>query len=162
MPTINGKACVVNGTPVDKVFSDGKQVYGRNLALGTSNRVVQANDWNMQVADIKYDKSIGENLCASVMINNAEHASDLLRGSARILLQTLDKIGNVLATANGNDISYNANGLSWCSINIDDNTTEVKVVIFTDNMNQNTFYSCLKIEKGTTPTPYSPAPEDVM
>lgn len=31
MPTINGRACVVNGTPVDKVFSNGKQVYGRNL-----------------------------------------------------------------------------------------------------------------------------------
>lgn len=31
MPTINNKACVVNGVPVDKVFSNGKQVYGRNL-----------------------------------------------------------------------------------------------------------------------------------
>ena len=39
MPTINGKACVVNGTPVDKVFSDGKQVYGRNLALDTGNPI---------------------------------------------------------------------------------------------------------------------------
>ncbi|MDA5386533.1 hypothetical protein [Loigolactobacillus backii] len=36
MSTINGRACVVNGTPVDKVFSNGKQVYGRNLALNTS------------------------------------------------------------------------------------------------------------------------------
>ena len=35
MPTINGKVCVVNGTPVDKVFSNGKQVYGRNLSTGT-------------------------------------------------------------------------------------------------------------------------------
>lgn len=31
MPTINGRACVVTGTPVDKVFSNGQQVYGRNL-----------------------------------------------------------------------------------------------------------------------------------
>lgn len=36
MPTINGRACVVNGTPVDKVFSNGKQVYGRNLLPGTN------------------------------------------------------------------------------------------------------------------------------
>lgn len=35
MSTINGRACVVNGTPVDKVFSNGKQVYGRNLLTGT-------------------------------------------------------------------------------------------------------------------------------
>ena len=31
MATINGRACVANGKPVDKVFSDGKQVYNRNL-----------------------------------------------------------------------------------------------------------------------------------
>lgn len=30
MPTINGRACIVNGMPVDKVFSDGGKVYGRN------------------------------------------------------------------------------------------------------------------------------------
>ena len=31
MPTINGGVCVVNSKPVDKVYSNGKQVYGRNL-----------------------------------------------------------------------------------------------------------------------------------
>ena len=37
MPTINGRVCVVNGTPVDKVFSNGRQVYGRNLLINTSS-----------------------------------------------------------------------------------------------------------------------------
>lgn len=37
MPAINGRACVVNGTPVDKVFSNGRQVYGRNLLTGTQS-----------------------------------------------------------------------------------------------------------------------------
>ena len=37
MPTINGKACVINGAPVDKAFINGKQVYGRNLLVGTSS-----------------------------------------------------------------------------------------------------------------------------
>ncbi|MFD1439840.1 hypothetical protein [Lacticaseibacillus hegangensis] len=162
MPTINGRACVVNGTPVDKVFSNGRQVYGRNLALGTSKQVVQANDWNMQVADIKYDKSLGGNLCASVMINNADYASVLKQGSASIELITFDESGNILATASGKNINYNANGLSWCSISVDDNTESVQVVLFTNNMGQNAFYSCFKIEKGSVVTPYSPAPEDVM
>ena len=162
MSTINGKACVVNGVPVDKVFSNGKQVYGRNLVIGTSNKVVQASSWNMQAADIKYDKSLGGALCASVMINNADYASVLLRGAAQIYLKTLDKSGNILSTVNGNKVSYNADGLSQCSISIDDNTASVQVVIFTNNMIQNAFYSCLKIEKGTTATPWTPAPEDVM
>ena len=39
MPTINGKVCIVNGTPVDKVFSNGRQVYGRNMLTGTSTPV---------------------------------------------------------------------------------------------------------------------------
>lgn len=37
MPTINDRACVVNGTPVDKVFSNGRQVYGRNLLTNTGD-----------------------------------------------------------------------------------------------------------------------------
>lgn len=135
---------------------------GTNLALGTSAQVVQANNWNMQVADIKYDKSLGENLCASVMINNADHASVLARGSACIWMNTFDKSGNILAEAGGSNISYNANGLSQCSISIDDNTTSIKVGIITNNMLKNTFYSCLKIEKGTKATPWCPNPAEVL
>lgn len=132
-----------------------------NLLTGTSTKVVQANKWNMQVADIKYDKSLGGALCASVMINNADQASVLGRGSAKIVLQTLDKSGNVLATVDGNGISYNANGLSQCYVSIDDNTASVQAFIFTNNMNQNAFYSCLKIEKGTITTPWMPSFSEV-
>lgn len=131
-----------------------------NLLTGTSKQVVQANAWNMQVADIKYDKSLGSALCASVMINNADHASDLERGSARIVLETLDQSGKILATANGNEVSYDANGLSRCYISINDGTADIKVYIKTNNMKQNAFYSCLKIESGTTASPWSPNPAD--
>ncbi|ACP41762.1 structural protein [Lactococcus phage P087] len=132
-----------------------------NLLSGTSTKVVQATSWNMKVADIKYDKSLGGALCASVMINNADQASVLGRGSAKIVLQTLDKSGNVLASTGGGSIRYNANGLSWCSISIDDNTASIKVYIMTNNMNQNAFYSRLKIEKGTIATPYMKSASEV-
>ncbi|MCT0475954.1 DUF2479 domain-containing protein [Lactococcus cremoris] len=132
-----------------------------NLLTGTSTKVVQANNWNMQVADIKYDKSLGGALCASVMINNADNASILVRGSAKIFLQTLDKSGNVLATVNGNEVSYNANGLSQCYVRIDDNTASIKVYILTNNMKQNAFYSRLKLEQGSTATPYMPSSSEV-
>ncbi|WP_407634384.1 collagen-like protein [Lactiplantibacillus plantarum] len=138
---------------------------GINLALGTSTQVVQSSnprDWNMQVADIKYDKSLGKALCASVIISNADHASILVRGSARIVLETFDKSGKTLTTVNGNDISYNANGLSQCSVSIDDNTASVKAYIMTNNMVKNTFYSCLKIERGTKATPWCPNPSEVL
>lgn len=128
-----------------------------NLLEGTSTKVVQATTWNMEVADIKYDKSLGEDLCASVMFNNADYASDLLRGSARIYLKTFDKSGKVLTEAWGNSVDYNTNGLSQCYVTIDDNTASVKVVIFTNNMAQNAFYSRLKIEKGSAYTPWLPS-----
>ena len=133
---------------------------GRNLVLGTSKQVVQANIWNMQVANINYDKSLGSSLCASVMINNADHASDLLKGSASIVLTAYDKSGNILSTSYGNRVDYNDNGLSQCSISIGDNTANVKAVILTNNMNANAYYSCLKIERGNVPTDWTPAPED--
>ena len=41
MSTINGGVCVVNGKPVDKVYSNGIQVYGRNLAHG----IASSKDW---------------------------------------------------------------------------------------------------------------------
>ncbi|AIF54395.1 host range and adsorption protein [Lactobacillus phage Ld17] len=37
MSTINGKACVVNNMPVDKVYSNGVQVYGRNMLINTAS-----------------------------------------------------------------------------------------------------------------------------
>lgn len=45
MPTINGRACVVNGTPVDKVFSNGKQVYGRNLVGFSEGTPEDVSHW---------------------------------------------------------------------------------------------------------------------
>lgn len=135
---------------------------GTNLALGTSNQVVQATDWKVKVADIKYDKSLGGTLCASVMINNADHASDLQRGNACITLKTLDKNGNTLATVWGNGVSYNASGLSQCSISIDDNTASVQAYIITVNMNKNAFYSCLKVEKGNVATDWCPNPTEIL
>ncbi|MBP5838278.1 collagen-like protein [Lactiplantibacillus plantarum] len=135
---------------------------GINLVLGTSSQVVQASNWNMQVADIKYDKSLGNNLCASVMINNAAHASDLVKGNAYIILNAYDSSGNILAGASGNAVSYNANGLSQCSISINDGTADIKAYIRTNNMNQNAFYSCLKIEKGSKATDWCPNPSEIL
>lgn len=132
-----------------------------NLLTGTSNKVVQANDWYMRVADIKYDKSLGKNLCASVMINNADHADILAKGEAHIGLITFDSSGNRLAGVSGSAISYNANGLSQCSVSINDSTADIKAYIQTNNMNQNAFYSCLKIEKGTTATDWCPNPSEI-
>lgn len=137
------------------------KVGGRNLALGTSEQVIQAKNWNMEAANIKYDKRLGNQFYASVMINNADHADELIRGAANVSISTLDKSGNTLTSASGNSIAYNANGISQCSISVPDNTERVIVRIWTNNMRANTYYSRLKVERGNVPTDWTPAPEDV-
>ena len=169
LPIANGGTStsdgVINTTAYAK-SADGTEDFttvfpNLNLLSGTSTKVVQATSWNMEVADIKYDKSLGGVLCASVMINNADHASILSRGSARINIQTFDQSGKVLATVDGNEIAYDSDGLSQCHINIDNNTASVKVFIFTNNMRQNAFYSRLKLEPGSTATPWMPSASEV-
>lgn len=147
---VNGVAAQVNSLSIG----------GRNLVLGTSEQVVQAKYWNMEVANIKYDKVLGNQLYASVLVNNAEHAIDLRQGSSYIVLENIDQSGNILKSITGNAVSYNANGVSQCSISMDDNTVSVRVRIKTNNMSANTYYSRLKVERGNVPTDWTPAPED--
>lgn len=58
MPTINGKVCVVDGTPVDKIFSNGRQVYGRNLLANSDQQFTTNSEFlviNFNLNDI-FDK----------------------------------------------------------------------------------------------------------
>lgn len=148
--------------PAPEDINPNLAIGGRNLVLGTSEQIVQATDWNMKVADINYDKILGRTLYASVLISNADHASDLHQGSSYIVLEAVDKSGNLLKAVNGNSVLYNANGISQCSINMDDNTASVRVRIRTNNMGLNTYYSRLKVERGNIPTDWTPAPEDTI
>lgn len=90
MTTINGKACVVNGVPVDKVFSDDKQVYGRNLLTGTSDNVVHYNSipgftvWQSYVT--KFNVGDILNVSANISANtttgtNSRHGDTVLKVS---------------------------------------------------------------------------------
>ena len=49
MATINGKALVKDGKPLDGAYSNGQLVYGRNLLLGTAKGVtgVGSNSINL-------------------------------------------------------------------------------------------------------------------
>lgn len=73
MPTINGKACVANGNPVDKVFSNGKQVYGRNLLIGSTDNTVHYGSingftvWKSYVTQFKIGDTL--NVSADITAN---------------------------------------------------------------------------------------------
>nr|AAA72435.1 18.7 kDa protein [Lactobacillus phage LL-K] len=162
MPTINGKVCVVNGKPVDKVYSNGKQVYGRNLLVGIDKAIHQASTWIQLVATIPA-KSIGmgQHLCFSAFINNAPYVKYNIHGSSYCSIQAIDSSGNILLEQRGNAVNFDADGISQVSLVVPDKTDSISLFIYTDWMDQNTYYGYPKLEIGTVATPWTPAPEDV-
>lgn len=167
MTTINGKVCVVNGVPVDKVFSDGRQVYGRNLLTGTSSDLktkqltnmynidTQATNGNFKIKVVK-----GQTYTYRAWLDNTQGTD-----------QVFVNIG--FLPANNGTINYSlANG-----VRIEKGETGYSTAVFT--LPEDGYLKLIpfaygakvtslagwkeeKLESGTTATPYSPAPEDVL
>lgn len=163
MATINGKALVKDGKPLDRVYSNGQLVYGRNLLVGIDKAVHQAPSWNQLVTNIpaKFIK-LGQSLCFSVFINNAPYAKATIRGDASCLIQAKDSSGNVLLQKYGNAIIFDADGVSQASLIVPDKTDSILLLVRTNNMAQNTYYGYPKAEFGSIATPWTPAPEDYI
>lgn len=162
MPTINGRACVVNGTPVDKVFSNGVQVYGRNLLTGTSRNLQTApySPGNMNGGYIHYFSSdelnslAGGQVTASVFIHNT----------------TTHTVNLVIWTNGGNfgvgtGVPAGTDGYSTVTYyNATYNSTrgDISIRAYTENASiSGVQYKKFKLEKGTIATSWTPAPEDV-
>ncbi len=162
MPTINGRACVVNGTPVDKVFSDGRQVYGRNMLTGTSNQetngIVDANSWHLSGSS-HIPVTPGQKFVYHIFITNdntVDLASsiDLFSGPS----WKLNYLGNV--------IKAGTSGYSSVTFTIPsgvDNVIANGVGLLASSDSATTVYRKEeKLEFDTIVTPWTPAPEDVM
>ncbi|MDM7515552.1 hypothetical protein QUF07_02380 [Lentilactobacillus sp. TOM.63] len=149
--------------PVDKVFSDGKQVYGRNILAGIDRTIRQAPGSFQWVTNVstKFIK-VGEPLCFSAFINNAPHAGALVQGTAHCIIQAKDVSGKILLQNNGNAISFDADGISQANLVVPTATDSILLFVETDGMSQNTYYGYPKVEFGNTATPWTPAPEDVL
>lgn len=162
MPIINGKACVVNGTPVEKAFSNGKQVYGRNILVGIDKAVHQAPGWFQWVADIPAKLiKVGQPLCFSAFINNAPYAESLIQNNAFCLIRALDLSGDKLSEQTGNAINFDADGITQATLIVPDKTDTISLFVV-NYMKQNPYYGYPKVEFGSIATPWTPAPEDVL
>lgn len=177
MSTINGRACVVNGVPVDKVFSDGKQVYGRNLYVDTKyfnnpdawnyfsfwNKTEEklngltvmetTGDWNGLGQTVQAKK--GETYTFSVY---ARYESGT--GNSKIFFSPY-----AVVTTNPGSMIFTLNE-TWKRITgaftmTADSPISPRMERTINNTNT-LLIAGLKLERGDTATPYSPAPEDVM
>lgn len=162
MPTINGKVCVVNGTPVDKVFSNGRQIYGRNLLTGTSRDLQTAPDSPSKInGGLIYNFSLDE---LSHLAGN--------KVTARVFIHnTTTHTVNLLIWTNGGNfgvgtgVPAGTDGYSTItaySITSSDTVGDISIRAYTENASiSGVQYKEFKLEKGTTATPWTPAPEDV-
>ena len=165
MPTINGKACVVNGTPVDKVFSNGKQLYSRNLISGSYDSTwgYSSNSKNATIQKVTTDSGEG-----ALHIISTDSASGLWCHPNLPISESYTLSVEIKGTGV-------ANRLGWegLSDNIAYPTSDWKRVSSTASINIKNWYAFvfygkmdvyfrfLKIEKGSVATPWTPAPEDV-
>lgn len=184
MPTINGKACVVDGNPVDKVFSNGRQVYGRNLYTNTKNvdnpaswynynfwtkttdtynglAIVQAKqDWNGLSQYVQVKK--GDVLTYSAYAKNISS-----NGTSRIYWKLGSQTEGSYSTATTNLLNNEVTITdSWQRVSgtitaTSDGYLRPRLERTTDNTNTLQIAG-IKVEKGSIAIPWTPAPEDVM
>ena len=160
MPIINGGVCVVNGKPVDKVYSNGIQVYGRNLIqmenitagyVISDGTIAPANSELERVTDFievepnqtywiqdKVDLLKGQRLWFGVGIYN---------GNKTIIYRP-----SFAGTPVVSDVTdfYNS------KMEMPNNAKYVRVSFSTFGRK-----GSFKFEKSETATPWTPAPEDV-
>lgn len=190
MSTINEKVCVVDGVAVDKVFSNGKQVYGRNLLPGTNqgltNWTFGSNGSGGQYVKYAFDVPNGQGMTMTttvaytnwfwlgyklnyqVLKQNTNYVLSFWAKSTDIDRTISARFANV-GSANAAAYFGNADLKSGVATKVvlKATTNDVK---FTDQylyLNQFNMLGGidiwdLKLETGSLSTPWTPAPEDVL
>ena len=188
MPTINGRVCVVNGTPVDKVFSNGRQIYGRNLLINTA----KLNDSTVCLDNLSNtsDTYLGLNvyqtntqwtglrvywsyLVSKVKTNTNYVMSEYVRNTSPTTSVDISIFGNWsegVAVNSSIDcyITTLPPNSGWTRIsalvNIASFSTTVSGKLRFESDTQLTDgyvqFAGIKLEKGSIATPWTPAPED--
>lgn len=165
MTTINGRACVVNDTAVDKVFSDGRQVYGRNLLVGSTDNIVHYNSingytvWQSYVTQFNVGDTL--NVSADITANITANSGDtvlkvLFLSSKEIQIDYLEY-----------RLSEGQTAHAFVSKTIPTGTASILVKIDNGNFNGVVLPDVCAISHqfantGSVVTNWSPAPEDIL
>lgn len=171
MPTINGRACVVNGTPVDKVFSNGKQVYGRNLIPNSSTPQV----FKRPEDNPNYPNWVGRPIYKGLKSNETYAFSALV--TAETTNKSAEQWGIRIFQMNGNHeaiaktLDANTGKRQPLTFTTPDDGISYDIWIYAGAMGQPytpkdlkviVTVSDYKLETGSVATPWTPAPEDVI
>lgn len=176
MSTINGKVCVVDGVAVDKVFSDGRQVYDRNYFLNSDFSQAETN-WK----DTNGIWFMSDEKCNGYNVMTATPAVAWMSSSTNSFNQTMSTITNQQVTvsvwakasksgAKFHSEPYGGYGAfntsltnTWKRYSYVAQTNTIGTIYFMAvDVGTQYWISMPQVEIGNTPTPWSPAPEDVL
>ena len=158
MATINGKACVVNGIPVDKVFSDGKQVYERNLVIGTSNelKTVTASGWGKSPTNRASGKYGAGRYYASAYVENTTPVGVTI-------FVSIYAGGKFLHNLSAKAIPAGKSGIASFTFDIYNEEVISSVFVgFLSSQTESHTYKYKEVMLKRTPSSWTPAPEDYI
>lgn len=177
MTTINGKVCVVDGVAVDKVFSNGKLVYGRNLLKNTfdyasswsfSNQalteILEADGTPTKIIKINYNPNgwvgvyqVYTNWSVKPKDGDTVTLSFYAKGNGRIYSSIEGIAGAINTNATSEWKLYNLTGVATKEI------TNISIYLHNIVTTATSIYvHSVKFEINGEPTIYTPAPEDVL
>lgn len=163
MPIINGGVCVINGKPVDKVFSNGKQVYGRNLWIrskavsgylnGSATGNVLSPDAENLVSDFI---SVNENQTYIYSTEVVPTISGKLQTWSAYIFFDSNKVPlGGRPTQVGPDVAMGTPQHTEWVIKVPVGVSFIRIG------SRYLEHGTAKLEKGSVATPWTPAPEDV-
>lgn len=179
MSTINGKVCVVDGVAVDKVFSDGKQVYARNLYLNSkaikdaysinvgSKVTVEPFDSTTNMWHIVAKQGTGDNIGIYFANYATDKLPDISDWSYSADVKGTGAIVNFGIEGGRKKPVIGTIGSEWSRIvqtgHLDNAKVKTLIMYFNTTSSPLDVYIKLpKLETGKMPTPWTPAPEDVL
>ena len=158
MADITHGTWIKDGKAVDKVFSDGKQVYGRNLVTGTSNelKTITISGWGNSPTS-KASRIYGAGrYYASAYIENTTPVLITLYVSVYVGSKFIYNVsGKAIPAGQSGAISFTFDifeGQSFSSAFIG----------FTSSQTESYTYKYKEMVITRTPRSWSPAPEDIL
>lgn len=158
---IGKMATPLTPAPVDKVFSNGVQVYGRNLISGSYDASWKFFNNNATIEKVTMDS--GEVALHVISTNNFRGFYTLFDLPSGDYTISVDVKGTGEVRQLGWEGISNA-GMTptseWQRVSRTGSIDSRTAFVFYGTMD--VYVRLLKVEKGTTATPWTPAPEDVM
>ncbi|MCC8439854.1 hypothetical protein CRI85_05840 [Leuconostoc pseudomesenteroides] len=180
MATINGKALVKNGKPLDRAYSNGQLVYGRNLLL--KSKLLSwyvATNTSTTLATVSYDSTTntwhitspkGGSNNAGIYFSQTNKVSNLITKGQQWAF-SFDIKGTGVYSQFGIEASSPFNKLSgnvptdWNRVSSTGTATGTNsVIIYFNSVNValDVYIKLPKLETGNVSTDWTPAPEDYI